>query len=69
MRVGDTLSALGNSEISVGDAISIIIISGPLGAIFGGSFTIHIVSEETTAIWLTTVAFAVLGMIIWSYRF
>ncbi len=68
MGVGETLSTVGNSEVSVGDAISIVIISGPLGGIFGGSFTAHIVSEETRTVWLTTVAVAVLGLITLSAR-
>ena len=68
MGISETLSAVGNSEVSVGDAITIVIISGPLGGIFGGSFTAHVVSEETRAVWLTTVAIAVLGLIILSVR-
>lgn len=68
MGIGNTLSSVGTSEISIVEAVSIVIISGPFGGIFGGSFTAHIVNEETTAIWLTTVAFAVLGLVVWSAR-
>lgn len=50
MGVGDTLSAVGNPEISVVEAVSIVIISGPFGGISGGSFTAYIVPELMTAI-------------------
>ena len=68
MGTSEILSAVVDSEVSVGDAIAIIIISGPLGGIFGGSFTAHVVSEETRAVWMTTVAIAILGLIILSAR-
>ena len=68
MSIKNTLSTVGTSEISVVEAVSIVIIAGPFGGIFGGSFTAHLVDEETTAIWLTTVVFAVLGLVVWSAR-
>ncbi|WP_162989937.1 hypothetical protein [Natronorubrum halophilum] len=69
MSVGDTLTAVGRSEISLLNAVSIVIATAPFGSLFGFFFTTHFVSEETTAVWLTTIAFAVLGLIVWSVRF
>ena len=68
MTVSETLSAVGNSEVSLLNAVSIIIATAPFGYLFGFLFTVHIVSSETFAVWLTTVTFAVLGLIIWSVR-
>ena len=68
MSVSETLSAVGTLEVSLLNAVSIIIATAPFGYLFGFLFTVHIVSSETIAVWLTTVAFAVLGLIVWSVR-
>ncbi|WP_265112257.1 hypothetical protein [Halosolutus halophilus] len=69
MSVGDTLTAVGQSEISLLNAVSIVIATAPFGSLFGFFFTTHFVSEETTAVWLTSTLFAVLALIIWSIWF
>jgi hypothetical protein len=68
MGAPDTLSAIESSQVPAGYAISIVIISGPLGGIFGGSFTTHVVSSETMAVWLTTVVIAVFGLSLLAVR-
>jgi hypothetical protein len=69
MSVRDNLASIGRSEISLLNAVSIVIATAPFGALFGFLFTVHVVSEETTAVWLTTVIFTVLGLILWSVWF
>lgn len=63
-----TLSGVKNSEISLLNAVSIVAATAPFGYLFEFLFTVHVVSDETRAVWLTTVAFAVLGLIVWSIR-
>lgn len=67
MSVGETLIAVGRSEVSLLNAVSIV--TAPFGHLFGFLFTVHIVSAETEAVWLATILFAVLGLIIWSVWF
>lgn len=66
MSVSETVFTVGNSEVSLVNVVSIIIATAPFGYLFGFLFTVHIIPSETFAVWLTTVALAVLGLIVWS---
>lgn len=54
------------SDVSAIQAAAMPIATAPFGYLLGYLFTVHLVHDETTAVWLTTVALASLAMLLWA---
>ena len=57
-----------NRTLPVVTAASVVVAAAPVGYLAGWLFTVHLVPSETTAVWLTTVAFAVVGLFVAARR-
>ncbi|WP_066412589.1 hypothetical protein [Halorubrum aethiopicum] len=60
--------AQGATTVPVNHAVSIVVSAGAVGGAFGYLFTVHLVepfASEMEAVWLTTVAFAAVGVYLW----
>ena len=53
------------AEVSVGSAVSIVLLASVCGYVFGLLFTVHLIVSLAEAVWTTTVLFAVIGLSLW----
>lgn len=53
-----------STSIPALEAAAVPIATAPFGQIAGGLFTVHLVGDETTAVWLTTVALSSLTVLL-----
>ncbi|MFC5277428.1 hypothetical protein ACFPM1_01405 [Halorubrum rubrum] len=56
--------------IPVNHAVSVVVSAGAVGGAVGYLFTVHLLepaASELEAVWLTTVAFAVVGLYVWGF--
>lgn len=65
MNVGNSLFERLDAEITVSDAVSILVVTAAFGYLVGYLFTVHLVSTETMAVWITTLLFSVIGVLSW----
>lgn len=68
VSVRDSISAAIHSEVTLLDAVSVVIATAPIGYLMGFLFTVHLAPSETMAVWLTTIVLSVLGLVLWSVR-
>jgi len=68
MSVSNGLLPAVRSDVSVVDAVSIVVATAPFGYLFGSLFTVHVVPSETMAVWLTTVVLSALSLLLWSVQ-
>lgn len=54
-------------DLPVNSAVLVVLLSAVIGYAFGWLFTVHLISDEVEAVWVTTVLFVVIGLYFWSY--
>ncbi len=53
------------ADVSVQNAVSVVLLASVGGYLFGWLFTVHLVPSLAEAVWITTVLFAVIGLSLW----
>ena len=55
-----------SSTVPALGAAAVPIATAPFGYLGGGLFTVHLVGDETTAVWLTTVGLSSIALLLWA---
>ena len=56
------------TELSVQNAVIVVLLTSIAGYTFGFLITVHLVSSLAEAVWVTTVLFTLIGLNLWGAR-